>query len=217
MTWGVPLLVFYHIAFLYCSWGSQGKNTEVACHSLLQWTTLCQTFPPWPTHLGLPRRLWIIHLLTKSASKSLSAFVYLLSPYLFLSLSLSLLPSLPPSSHLSTYLSTVYVCVCMYVSNHLSIYMWVYVCIYACIHLSMYVCMLICIYLSLCLSVCISVYQSVQLLNRVQLCSPMDCSTPGFPVHHQFLELAQTHVHQVGDAMQPSMYCVGQIFIQIFL
>ena len=39
MTWGVPLLVSYHIAFSYCSWGSQDKNTEVACHSLLQWTT----------------------------------------------------------------------------------------------------------------------------------------------------------------------------------
>ena len=35
------------------------------------------------------------------------------------------------------------------------------------------------------------------------LCSPMDCSTPGFPVHHQLLELAQTHVHQAGDAIQP--------------
>ena len=33
---------------------------------------------------------------------------------------------------------------------------------------------------------------------------PMDCSTPGFPVHHQLLELAQTHVHQVSDAFQPS-------------
>ena len=32
----------------------------------------------------------------------------------------------------------------------------------------------------------------------------MDCSTPGFPVHHQLLELAQTHVHQVGDAIQPT-------------
>ena len=31
----------------------------------------------------------------------------------------------------------------------------------------------------------------------------MDCSTPGFPVHHQLLELAQTHVHQDGDAIQP--------------
>ena len=32
----------------------------------------------------------------------------------------------------------------------------------------------------------------------------MDCSTSGFPVHHQLLELTQTHVHQVGDAIQPS-------------
>ena len=32
----------------------------------------------------------------------------------------------------------------------------------------------------------------------------MDCTTPGFPVHHQLSELAQTHVHWVGDAMQPS-------------
>ena len=36
------------------------------------------------------------------------------------------------------------------------------------------------------------------------LCDPMDCSTPGFPVLHQLPELAQTHVHQVGDAIQPS-------------
>ena len=35
-------------------------------------------------------------------------------------------------------------------------------------------------------------------------CNPMDCSTPGFPVHHQLPELAQTHVHCVGDAIQPS-------------
>ena len=32
----------------------------------------------------------------------------------------------------------------------------------------------------------------------------MDCSTPGFPVHHQLPKLTQTHVHQVGDAIQPS-------------
>ena len=36
------------------------------------------------------------------------------------------------------------------------------------------------------------------------LCSSMDCSTPGFPVHYQLLELAQTHVHRVSDAIQPS-------------
>ena len=33
---------------------------------------------------------------------------------------------------------------------------------------------------------------------------PIDCSTSGFPVHHQLPEPAQTHVHQVGDAFQPS-------------
>ena len=36
------------------------------------------------------------------------------------------------------------------------------------------------------------------------LCDPMGYSTPGFPAHHQLAELAQTHVHQVGDAIQPS-------------
>ena len=45
---------------------------------------------------------------------------------------------------------------------------------------------------------------SGQSLSCVRLCHPMDCSTPGFPVHHQLLELAQTHVHQVGDDLQPS-------------
>ena len=39
---------------------------------------------------------------------------------------------------------------------------------------------------------------------RPTLCHPMDCSMPGFPVHHQLLELAQTHVHWVSDAIQPS-------------
>ena len=33
---------------------------------------------------------------------------------------------------------------------------------------------------------------------------PTDCGMPGFPVHYQLLGLAQTHVHQVGDAIQPS-------------
>ena len=36
------------------------------------------------------------------------------------------------------------------------------------------------------------------------LCNPIDYSMPGFPVHHQLPELAQTHVHQVSDAIQPS-------------
>ena len=36
------------------------------------------------------------------------------------------------------------------------------------------------------------------------LCNPIDCSTPGFSVHHQHPESTQTHVHRVGDAIQPS-------------
>ena len=46
----------------------------------------------------------------------------------------------------------------------------------------------------------------LQLISVTQLCptlyDPMDWSTPGFPVHHQFLELIQTHVHRVGDTIQ---------------
>ena len=49
---------------------------------------------------------------------------------------------------------------------------------------------------------------SLQFSSVTQLCptlwDPIDCSTPGFPVRHQLLELAQTHVHQVGDVFQPS-------------
>ena len=36
------------------------------------------------------------------------------------------------------------------------------------------------------------------------LCDPIDCSTPGLPVHHQLPEFTQTHAHWVGDAIQPS-------------
>ena len=43
---------------------------------------------------------------------------------------------------------------------------------------------------------------SVQLY--LTLCDPMDCSTPGLPVHHQLLEFIQTHVHRVSDAIQLS-------------
>ena len=45
--------------FSYCSCGSWGKNTEVVCHSLLQWTTFCQISPPWPTRPGWPHRAWL--------------------------------------------------------------------------------------------------------------------------------------------------------------
>ena len=53
-----------------------------------------------------------------------------------------------------------------------------------------------------------NVNDSVQFTSVAQscptLCNPMNRSTPGLPVHHQFPELTQTHVHQVRDAIQPS-------------
>ena len=48
---------------------------------------------------------------------------------------------------------------------------------------------------------------SVQFISVTQscptFCNPMNCSTPGLPVHHQLREFTQTHVHQVSDAIQP--------------
>ena len=51
---------------------------------------------------------------------------------------------------------------------------------------------------------CLHLLSLVQSLNRVQLCNPVDCRMLGFPVHQQLPELAQTHVHRVGDAIQQS-------------
>ena len=48
------------------------------------------------------------------------------------------------------------------------------------------------------------------------LCNPMDCSTPDFPVHRQFPELTQTHLHWVGDAIQPSHPVVPFSCLQSF-
>ena len=45
------------------------------------------------------------------------------------------------------------------------------------------------------------------------LCDLMNCSTPGFPVHHQLPELPQTHVHRVGDAIQPSHLLSSLLFL----
>ena len=51
-------------------------------------------------------------------------------------------------------------------------------------------------------------FSSVQFSSVTQscstLCNPMDCRMPGLPVHHQILAFTQTHVHWVGDAIQPS-------------
>ena len=54
----------------------------------------------------------------------------------------------------------------------------------------------------------LAILYSVQFSSVAQscltLCDPMNCSTPGLPVHHQLPEFTQTHVHRVGDAIQPS-------------
>ena len=47
-------------------------------------------------------------------------------------------------------------------------------------------------------------FNSDELLSHVRLCNSMDCSMPGLPVHHQLQKFTQTHVHWVGDAIQPS-------------
>ena len=52
-------------------------------------------------------------------------------------------------------------------------------------------------------SLIISQFSSVA-QSSPTLCDPMNCSTPGLPVHHQLLEFTQTHAHRVGDAIQPS-------------
>ena len=88
----------------------------------------------------------------------------------------------------------IYVCVCVYV--------YMYVCIYMCIYIHIYRRKLI--YSSLNRQI-VSI-PSVQFSHSVvpDSCDSMDCNTPGFPVHHQLLELTQTHVHQFNDAIQPS-------------
>ena len=68
----------------------------------------------------------------------------------------------------------------------------------------------LCIYLIL-VPYCFDFYSfvelSVQFSSVTQSCptlwDPMDCNTPGFPVHHQHPELNQTHVHRIGDGIQP--------------
>ena len=50
----------------------------------------------------------------------------------------------------------------------------------------------------------IYIYISISSVQLLSLCNSMDYSTPDLPVHYQLPEFTQTHVHQVGDAIQPS-------------
>ena len=63
---GVQLSVSYLLAFSCCSWGSQGKNTEVICPSILQWTMFCQNAPPCPVYLRWAYMAWLIVSLSKT-------------------------------------------------------------------------------------------------------------------------------------------------------
>ena len=70
------------------------------------------------------------------------------------------------------------------------------VCACGCVFIHVPLCVCVCV--SVCTCVCV---QSSSVQSCLTLCDPMDCSTPGLPVHHQLLELTQAHV---GDAIQPS-------------
>ena len=69
-----PICLF---AFSYCSWSSQGKNTEVVCHSLLQWITFCQTSPPWPICVGQPHMAWLSFIELDKAVVHVISFLWL--------------------------------------------------------------------------------------------------------------------------------------------
>ena len=62
--------------------------------------------------------------------------------------------------------------------------------------------------ISPCFNTCLNHFNGIHFNSVPQscwtLCNRTDCSTPGFPVHHQLPELTQIHVHQVGDPIQPS-------------
>ena len=72
-----------------------------------------------------------------------------------------------------------------------------------CRHISAYICVSLLIY-----KVNNNIMSIIKFSSVAQSCltlwDPMDRSTPGFPVQHKLPELAQTHVHRVGDAIQPS-------------
>ena len=70
-----------------------------------------------------------------------------------------------------------------------------------CLRLTLVQDFLLVLYLLLCF---LSVQFSSVTQSCLTLCDPMNHSTPGLPVHHQLLEFTQTHVHRVGDAIQPS-------------
>ena len=64
-------------AISYCSWGSRGKNTGMACHSLLQWTAFCQDSALWPVPLGWPCRAWLIASLSYTSPFATTSLLFI--------------------------------------------------------------------------------------------------------------------------------------------
>ena len=60
-----------------------------------------------------------------------------------------------------------------------------------------------------------SVQFSLVAQSCLTLCDPMDCSTPGLPIHHQLLEFTHTHVHWVSDAIQHLILCRPLLFLPL--
>ena len=63
LTWEAYLSISYRFAPLYCSWGSCDRNTDLVCHSLLQWTTFCQNSSLSPIHFEWPCRAWASYII----------------------------------------------------------------------------------------------------------------------------------------------------------
>ena len=180
----------YHFAFSYCSWGSQGKNTEMVCHCLLQRTTFCQNSLPWPICLGWPYMAWLIFMSRKGPKSLLiHSWVGHLLDMWFSSMSLSVkLVSLSAQAAITEYTVRTRVKDGMLQLAHpedLAQHTqrkqnslkgaWSPSSPSPC---------------------CFSVTKSC-----VTLCDPMDCSTPSSSVFHYLSEFAQIHVRWVGDAI----------------
>ena len=65
------------LSFCLFIWFMGGRNTEVVCHSLLQWTMFCQNSPPWPIHLGWPYMAWFIVSLSRQGYEPCDQFGYI--------------------------------------------------------------------------------------------------------------------------------------------
>ena len=97
----------------------------------------------------------------------------------------------------SMYIETcIIIKLCIYKRVHIDL------CIYKHVHIDL--CVYKCVYIDLCTHIYISVQFSWVTQSCPTLCNPMNRSMPGLPVHHQLSELTPTHVHRVGDAIQPS-------------